>query len=183
MAWPPPIPPDTRNNQTPQLDDHVADHAQLAVAVGQLVAAAIPRVKVSRSGLSTYNVPNDTESRIMPGVVEIPAVGFTMNGTICTYDGPDPVLALIGASAKWDVVSGSTLKGARKVAVQLNDTEIAAQHATASLGGFTVVACHVVRVLQPGDVLTYHVWHDYGSALGLPGTSGTYFSVVGLHPV
>lgn len=37
MAWPPPVPPSTRNDATPQATDHADDHNQLATAVQALV--------------------------------------------------------------------------------------------------------------------------------------------------
>lgn len=38
MAWPPPLPPTTRTNATPELDAHALDHNQLANALTVLVA-------------------------------------------------------------------------------------------------------------------------------------------------
>lgn len=68
MAWPPPIPPNTRQNVTPELDNHPSDHNLISNALTELVArsiiqsggaatpAAVP-VAASWTTLGTFTIP------------------------------------------------------------------------------------------------------------------------------
>jgi hypothetical protein len=46
VAWPPPVPVNTRTNATPLLDAHAADHNKMADALDTLVARATPLAHV-----------------------------------------------------------------------------------------------------------------------------------------
>lgn len=55
MAWPPPLPPATRSNSTPQLNDHADDHNVTAAALADIVSefqSALADLRVETGALT-----------------------------------------------------------------------------------------------------------------------------------
>lgn len=78
MAWPPPIPPQTRSDSTAQLSNHPDDHNQIAGALNELVARSHniqfgrTQVAVDSGGTGTITFPTPFPSiPVMVGTVQL----------------------------------------------------------------------------------------------------------------
>lgn len=70
MAWPPTVPPATRANATPQLDNHAADHNAVSLALTAMLPTAWTALPLG-TGWSTLGGFQPAQYRLVGDVVEL----------------------------------------------------------------------------------------------------------------
>lgn len=95
MPYPPVIPPATRVNQTPQADNHPADHNGLSQALTDIV---------NELGANPSGPAASLDSRLAPMIGSVSAGGTALEGTV-----PSPLTGiLISAGTMVGVVNNAT---------------------------------------------------------------------------
>ncbi len=101
MAWPPLVPPATRANNTPQLDNHPGDHNGLANAitdvVARLAAAAVSQVAGAVAGATVASGQTATVCTFtIPAGPVVRMVAFSWSAQNTASPDPVAVIALNG---------------------------------------------------------------------------------------
>lgn len=155
MAWPPPLPPATRSNSTPQLDAHPDDHNLIADALAELVAAFGMVGRISSTLDATVSTTGGSPNRIEMGTTDYLYGGFSASDN-CLVVPADGVYAVsfivLGKSALSQPIAIAVRTGITMPPTSPTNGNIDARGTLLAVGSAnTTGGCNGIVVLNAGD--------------------------------
>ncbi|MET0578005.1 MAG: hypothetical protein ABW122_05060 [Ilumatobacteraceae bacterium] len=179
MAYPPTIPPATRVNATPQVDNHPSDHNTISTALTDIInelganpSGIFPTVGDRITNLDTrHGISTLGATAIGSGVV-----GTLAWTTLSTPDwGPGPILtAPAGTNGLYfislNVSAASPMNGDADCYIFVNSDG----YANYIPNGKSVITVNALVSMSPGHQLKFQVYNPTGAAMYFTGRMNAY---------